>query len=214
MRAILWDLDDTLLDTAERRMDALAAAYQKCLNATTDPYALWRSRGGRTLESLGRDLLGARYGDFLEAFAESYKSHPVGPSPYPGIGATLARIAESGLQQAVVTSRGSWAATEELASCGLLSHFHSVIAFEDTDDHKPDPEPLIHALERLFIDDPRLTAYVGDTPADVTAAKAAGCRAVAATWGSMDREALLESAPDLVAGAPADVLDVLEGVKP
>ena len=89
-------------------------------------------------------------------------------------------------------------ATVELAFAHLpLGHlFDAVVGGDETERHKPDPEPLLLAAERLGAD-PAETAYVGDSPFDVRAAKAAGMHAIAVTWGRIhDRSRLEQEEPD------------------
>jgi pyrophosphatase PpaX len=67
---------------------------------------------------------------------------------------------------------------------GLEANFEVVIGAEDTERHKPDPEPILEALRRLGVE-ARDAVYVGDSPFDVRAAKAAGVHAVAVAWGGI-----------------------------
>jgi pyrophosphatase PpaX len=88
----------------------------------------------------------------------------------------------------------------------LLETFDVVVCGEDTDRHKPAPEPILLALERL---DARVedAAYVGDSPFDVAAAKAAGVYAVAVGWGGMHPdERLRAEEPDAFVRTPAELL--------
>jgi len=209
MRAILWDLDDTLLNTIDHRMRALAHAYACCVGGSVDPVALWRSQHGRTLEDLGRRLLGDGYLRFTGAYRDFYYASKSRVRPYDEIPETLAWCRASGLVLAVVTSKVSWGATDELARAGLLEHFHAVVAYDDTDAHKPDPEPVHEALDRLMIDHPADALFVGDSPADILAARNAGCRSVAALWGTLDAELLRDAAPDDIAARPLDVVALL-----
>lgn len=209
MKAVLWDLDDTLLDTLDHRMRALAHAYETCVGGSVDPVALWRSQHGRTLEDLGRRLLGEHYLRFTGAYRDYYFASRSHVRPYDGIPETLAWCREAGLLLAVVTSKISWGATDELARSGLLGHFHTVVAYDDTDTHKPDPAPVHEALDRLLVDDPADALFVGDSPADVLAARNAGCRSVAALWGTLDAELLRDAAPDRVATSPAEIVALL-----
>jgi len=106
---------------------------------------------------------------------------------------------------AVVTSKVSWGATEELEDTRLLQYFSAVVGFDDTEAHKPDPEPVHEAMQRLMLTNPREVIFVGDSPADVWAARNAGCAAIAATWGTLDAELLRDAGPDHVATHPAEV---------
>jgi pyrophosphatase PpaX len=206
MRAILWDLDDTLLETLPGRLDALAYAYEACLGSRTDPLALWRSTRGGTLEDLGRRLLGNDYLRFTKTYRDHYYGKARAILPFSGIELVLRACLDADLPMAVVTSKVAWGATEELAQAGLLCYFQAVVGFDDTDQHKPDPEPVFTALERILVDDPAEVLFVGDSPADIWAARNAGCTSIGAFWGTLDRELLADAMPDLRAETPGDVL--------
>ena len=211
MNAVLWDLDDTLLDTLPARMRALAHAYALCVGGTTDPIALWRSHRGGTLEDLGRRLVGNDYRGFTTAYRDCYYASNHDAHPYPGVVGVLEGFLRAGVPMAVVTSKVSWGATEELARAGVLGYFAAVVGFDDTERHKPDPEPLYTALDRLCIDDGGGVLVVGDSPADIWAARNAGCVAVGALWGTLDEDLLREANPDLIAATPVEVGSLREG---
>ena len=206
MRAVFWDLDDTVLNTLPGRMEALAGTYEDCLGTRPDARALWREHNGRTLEALSRELLGEDWRRFAERYRERYYAIAFDPEPFEGVVETLDALRAEGLELAVVTSKISWGATGELARMGLLERFATVVGHDDCERHKPDPEPLFVAMERMLLDDPREIAYVGDTPADVQAARAAGCHAIGALWGSLDAERVRAEAPDLAAAHPSEAL--------
>ncbi|MBK7327647.1 MAG: HAD hydrolase-like protein [Dehalococcoidia bacterium] len=149
MTAVLWDMDDTLLNTLPGRMKALAYAHEACLGWKTDPEALWRSHRGGSLEDMGRRLLPDDYMRFVNTYREHYYNLPREIDPYPGVVAVLEAFQQAEIPMAVVTSKIAWGATEELTSTGLLQYFHSVVGADDTDDHKPDPAPVYEALDRL-----------------------------------------------------------------
>ena len=87
--------------------------------------------------------------------------------------------------------------------------FEVVVGSEDTDRHKPDPAPILHALDLLGAE-PADAAYVGDSPFDLRAARAAGAHAVAVTWGGIHTEERLRAEqPDAVVHAAEELLDVL-----
>jgi pyrophosphatase PpaX len=83
------------------------------------------------------------------------------------------------------------------------------VGVEDTERHKPDPEPLFEALRRLGAR-PEEAAYVGDSPFDIRAAKAAGALAVAVGWGGIHPdERLLAEEPDALVHEPGEILDLV-----
>lgn len=211
MKAVLWDLDDTVLNTLPGRMDALRHAYSVCLGAWCDPEELWRSHRGGTLEDLGRRLLGDDYRRFTTTYRDHYygRSRPI--SAYEGVPDILQWCVERTIPLAVVTSKVAWGATEELAQADMLQYFQCVVGYDDTDLHKPDPEPIFEALDRLCVDiscaDDVL--FVGDSPADIFAARNAGCRSVAAGWATLDPELLQDAHPDHFAATPAEAFAVI-----
>jgi pyrophosphatase PpaX len=83
-----------------------------------------------------------------------------------------------------------------------------VITIEDSTRHKPHPEPLQVAMERLAAT-PAETVYIGDSPFDLQAAHAAGCDAIGVTWGVFDRDALTAESPLEIVDTPAELLRVL-----
>ena len=209
MSVILWDLDDTLLDTLAGRMHALSHAHETLLGTKVDPEALWRSHRGGTLEELGRRLLGNDYMKFATVYRERYFSLVRDVRPYQGVEPVLRTFHEAGFEMGVVTSKLSWGATEELTTAGILQYFHTIVGSDDTDTHKPDPEPIHAALDRMLADDPSAAVFIGDSPADVWAARNAGIRSIAALWGTLDSELLLDATPDFTAKTPGEVLKIL-----
>jgi pyrophosphatase PpaX len=126
-----------------------------------------------------------------------------------GMGEVLIRLAEEGRKLGVVTAKRR--STVELAFDRVpLGHlFETVVGGDETERHKPDPEPLLLAAERLGAD-PAETAYVGDSPFDVRAAKAAGMFAVAVTWGRIhDRPRLEAEEPDAIVDEAEELLALL-----
>jgi len=213
MKAILWDLDDTLLETLPGRMKALEHAYRACVGGSVDPLALWRSHRGGSLEALGERLMGADGPRFVKTYRDYYYALPRAARAFEGVTDVLDSFVHASLPMAVVTAKISWGAVDELSAAGLLGYFAAVVGADDTDLHKPHPDPIYEAMSRLVVDEPRDVMFVGDSPADVGAARNAGCMAVAATWGTLDEELLLDAGPEFVARRPADVLEVLTAAR-
>ena len=91
----------------------------------------------------------------------------------------------------------------------LAEQFEVVVGHDDTDRHKPDPDPVLAAVGKMGAE-PADAAYVGDSPFDIQAAKAAGAFAVAVSWGGIHSdETLLAEEPDAFVHAPEELLDVL-----
>jgi pyrophosphatase PpaX len=124
---------------------------------------------------------------------------------YPGVDDLLGDLTGAGATIAVVTSKRQVSADNTLRSAGLAERLPVLVAMEDTDVHKPNPEPLLLALARLGAGATECV-YIGDAVVDVQAARAAGMAAIAVTWGAGERA-------DLVAAGPLAVVDTMEELR-
>jgi len=89
----------------------------------------------------------------------------------------------------------------------LARFFDVVVGSDDVETHKPDPHPLFVAARELDVPIGRC-AYVGDSPHDMAAARAAGCVAMAALWGAFERDVVLEPGADYVLESPRGLLEI------
>ena len=107
----------------------------------------------------------------------------------------------------VVSSKGRELGLRGLRLCALESLIDSAVFLEDTAVHKPNPEPILAALDRLKRP-ADAAAYVGDSRHDMVAARAAGVRSVAALWGPAPRSELESEHPDHSAESVKDLLEI------
>jgi pyrophosphatase PpaX len=124
---------------------------------------------------------------------------------YSGAEELVADLTAFGATIGVVTSKRHLSAMHTLRAAGLDGHLPLLVAMEDTDVHKPNPEPLLLALQRLGVRAAECV-YIGDAVVDVLAARAAGMASIAVTWGAGDRA-------DLVAAGPLAVVDTMEELR-
>jgi len=127
--------------------------------------------------------------------------------PFEGTREVLAELRRRDYVIAVVSSKSRELGLRGLGLCSLEGLIDSGVFLEDTDVHKPHPEPILTALKRLNAP-ASSTAYVGDSHHDIIAARAAGVRAVAALWGPAPREQLERERPDFIAESPAALLEI------
>jgi HAD superfamily hydrolase (TIGR01549 family) len=128
----------------------------------------------------------------------------------PGAQEALARVRANHLRQGIVSSGDGRRVRQELETLGVAAFFEAVVCGGDTARRKPDPEPLVAALDRLGLD-PAEAAYVGDSPEDVQMARAASVYTVGIPGGFPNRKALAASAPDLLAPSLDAALQELLG---
>jgi pyrophosphatase PpaX len=152
--------------------------------------------------------------EHAEELLEVYKEHNDGLhetlEAFDELIALLPRLKAEGRRLGIVTAKRHRTVGLALDRFpALRDDFDVVVAHEDTDRHKPDPDPVALAIERLG-GTPSDAAYVGDSPFDIQSAKAAGAYAVAVGWGGIHPdERLLAEEPDAFVRSPEELLRVL-----
>jgi pyrophosphatase PpaX len=126
-----------------------------------------------------------------------------------GMDDVLVQLKDEGRRLGIVTAKRRQTVELAFARIPIEHLFETVVGGDETKKHKPDPEPLLLALDRLGVP-PRDAVYVGDAPFDVQAAKAAGLYSVGVTWGGIHaRERLDAEQPDALVDTPEELLGVL-----
>jgi len=206
--ALLFDLDGTLVDTIALLLASMRHAFTTCgIACPTD--AEWTAGIGTPLQTQFRDFV--RNESAIPRLVTAYRAyqhehHDALTNAYEGIPALVARLEERGHPIGIVTSKADYLAERALTWVGLIGHVDVIIGADSVTRHKPHPEPVLVALERLGA--PRETAiFVGDSPHDIASGNAAGVRTIGVAWGAFDREALAEA--DVVVGSVAELERVL-----
>jgi pyrophosphatase PpaX len=188
---VLFDLDGTVIDSGAIILASMRHAVKEVLGAEPPDELLMAAVGGPGLEA----QMHALDPDRVEELVTVYRAHnePLHDelACCAGIDDLLVRLKDEGRRLGIVTAKRR--ATVELAFnvLPLRELFETVVGGDETRAHKPDPESLLLAAERLDVD-PSTCAYVGDSPFDIRAAKAAEMYAIAVTWGGIHERAKLE----------------------
>jgi len=206
---VLFDLDGTVVDSSAIILASMRHATREVLGREYGDDELMRAVGGPGLEA----QMAAFAPDRVEELVRVYRAHnePLHDEleACDGMLDVLERLHEEGRRLGIVTAKRR--STVELAFDRVpLAHlFETVVGGDETARHKPDPQPLLLAAERLRAD-PAEAAYVGDSPFDMRAAKAAGMHAVGVTWGRIhDRTKLEAEEPDAIVDDAEELLAVL-----
>jgi len=206
---VLFDLDGTVVDSGAIILASMRHATREVLGSEHTDDELMQAVGGPGLEA----QLAVFGPDDVDELVRVYRAHnePLHDTleACAGMEDVLARLREDGRRLGVVTAKRR--STVELAFANVpVGHlFETVVGGDETEKHKPDPEPLLLAAERMGVD-PTTAAYIGDSPFDVRAAKAAGMYAVAVTWGRIhDRDRLEREEPDAIADSAEELLELV-----
>ncbi|MFN4235752.1 MAG: HAD family hydrolase [Vogesella sp.] len=214
IKAVLFDLDGTLADTARD----LGAALNRLLaeeNLPPQPYEAVRpiaSHGARGLVSLGFgiDKSHPRFEEyrlrFLEQYDHDFSSHT---TLFDGINELILALQARGLTWGIITNK-PMRFTDRLVPTLPFAVPPAVVVSGDTVGvAKPDPAPMLHAC-RLIDTDPRHCLYVGDAERDIQAGRAVGMKTVLVNWGYIaDSDDTASWQADISINEPSELLAYL-----
>ena len=211
MKAALFDFDGTLVDTTEMIYQGMRHAASTVLDRDDIPRETLLANVGQPLPRQ-MELIDAEKAELLlEAYRHHHEeNHDALIQEFPQVAVTLSRLRSAGIKVAVVTSKRR--ASVEMALKNfpdLRNVVDRFVTMEDTNEHKPHPEPLWRGLELLGGIPKEEAAYVGDSPFDVEAAKAAGVTSVAVSWGAFSEDRLRGAEPDHLVPDIESAVDVL-----
>ena len=216
-RALLLDLDGTLLDTAPDMAAALNALRRECglpelAFATVRPQV---SHGAAALVRLGfPEARDAEFEALRRRFLDLYRGALVTHTRlFPGFDAVLDSLAARAVPWGIVTNKPGWLTEPLVAALGLAARAACVVSGDTLAERKPHPAQLLHAAAVLGIE-PRACVYAGDAERDIIAGRAAGMRTVAARFGYLaPGEDPAAWQPDGIAERPDDLLDWIDGIQ-
>jgi pyrophosphatase PpaX len=200
---VLFDFDGTIVDSGAIILASFRHATRTVLEQEIPDVWLTARMGGSSL----REQMAAIAPDRVEELIRCYREHnePLHDELQccAGMLDVLDRLHAEGRRLGIVTAKRHETVELAFARLPLRDYFEVVVGAEDTERHKPDPEPILLALERLGA--PAADAvYVGDSPFDIGAARAAGVHAIGVTWGGIhpmeDADEIVSTPEELLAG--------------
>jgi phosphoglycolate phosphatase len=212
-RAVLFDFDGTLADTAPD----LAAAANVLLQRRGKP-ALpeielrpWASHGARGLIQAAFGLspadeeFVALRDEFLEVYSTVLTQRPV---LFGGMEQLLNTLEARLMPWGIVTNKAERFTHPIVAALGLSERAHTIVCGDTTPHAKPHPEPLLHAARALQLS-PENCVYVGDDERDIVAGRAAGMRTIAAAYGYCASTEPASWQADTIIYTPSELLNWL-----
>jgi pyrophosphatase PpaX len=206
---VLFDLDGTLIDSGEIILSSFRHATKTVLAREFPDEVLTAAVGGSNIHEQMRAFDEERADELVRVYREHNEPLHDDLAAFEGIERVLERLKAEGRQLGIVTAKRRKTVDLAFAILPLERFFDTVVTSEQTQHHKPHPEPVLTALERLGAE-PGEAAFIGDSPFDMGAGKAAGVFTVAVSWGKIHPvERLRETGADAVVHSPEELLDVL-----
>lgn len=198
IKAIVFDLDNTLVDFMAMKRQAIDAAIDAMLDAGLDLTreevksridAIYKERGieyQQVFDDLMFSVFQRLNHRILASGIIAYrKAREAALKPYPHVTATLMELHRSGIKLAVLTDAPSREAWLRLCHVNLHHIFSMAVTFDDTGERKPSPKPFNKALELLQVE-PHEALMIGDwAERDMVGAKAVGMRTAFAKYGDV-----------------------------
>ena len=217
LTTVLFDWDDTLVDSFPARLATLRSVFSDASIGAPSAEELFHGLQGKSLEVALAQLEAANSWrlNLFDRYRRAYwHKGPNGITLYAGIEQVLLALRARGVKLGIVTSKGRSFQLEgrttgvvvELADAGVSDLFSAVVGYEDVAKPKPHPEAVLLALKQLGAS-PEKALVVGDSAADMASGRAAGCWTCLARWGaSTYQTSVEETAPDMVVETPEELL--------
>ena len=211
-KAIVFDLDGTLLDTLADLAASTNYALRSCgmPEHSIDDVRRFVGNGVRMLmtRAVPDGESNPRFDEAFSVFRQHYMQHCLDTTcPYPGIMDALARLKEKGMMLAIVSNKMQ-VATEELRQHFFSQYIDVAIGESAAIRKKPAPDTVNEALRLLGISHDE-AIYVGDSDVDIDTARAAMMPCASVFWGFRDRQFLLNHGATRLLSSPEELLSLV-----
>lgn len=208
IKAVLFDLDGTVINTNELVIASWKHALGKHLARCPEDREIIMSFGEPLVDTA------RRYdNDNADAICRTYREYNISVHDqmirgYDGMEDTIKNLKSMGIKVGIVTSKMRETAERALRIFNLFDLMDVVVTVDDTEKHKPNPEPLLKAVKTLGLS-PENVMYVGDTNYDMLCGKNAGCSTCAVRYSMVPSEELMKYDPDYMIDKPGDIIKII-----
>ncbi len=212
-KAVIFDLDGTLLDTLEDLADSVNEMLRKfsCPERTLEEIRSFVGNGMKKLveRSVSEDFdlknLGSAYDFFRLSYARNMQNKT---EPYDGILKCLEELKENDIIT-VVTSNKNDDAVKNLCKEYFGELITLAVGAKEGVPSKPNPQMVFSAIEEIGMKNEECI-FIGDSDTDVLTAKNAGLKSIGVLWGFRDREVLEKSEADFIISSPHEIIGIIE----
>ena len=212
IKALLFDFDGTLLDTNELIIQSFQHVLEK--------HYPGRYSREEILPFLGptlTEIFTLVDPDRIEQFTTEYRAwnianHDALSSEFDGVSETMRLLKNEGFKMAIVSTKINYMVQKGLDLLDVEGVFDVVIGYDDVSKTKPDPEPILLALERLGVE-PEEAMMIGDNYHDIVGGQNAGVRTAGVAWTAKGEEFLQKYHPDYMLQHISDLIPIVKGEK-
>lgn len=209
---VIFDFDGTIANTNQVIINSWQHTYMARNGAPGDEEEIVKSFGEPLAVTMAKV-----FPDFdVDESIKIYRGYQVQHFSdmieiFPGVKESMEKLKKEGYRIAVVTSRMRNTTCEGMEAFGIEHLVDTLVSCEDTDKHKPDPEPVLKALEKLEIE-PEEAVMVGDSMFDIRCAHNAGVKAALVSWAVAvsDEERNGPEGPEYYLEEADDILDIVK----
>lgn len=201
---VVFDVDGTMVDTEEAVMFAYQTIIHKKYGRYFTQEEMLKGYGvptPQTLAKYGFTDIDAAMKDYYKYLIEGFKKCTV----FDGINEVMNELKANKIPTGIVTSRCKYEIDIDSSLQGLIANFKAIVCSDDTTLHKPNPDPLLKAIESMNAISSE-TIYIGDTKFDSMCAKSAGVKFALAVWGTNNADNI---SADYYLDKPTQLLDII-----
>jgi len=210
-KTVIFDFDGTIMDTNEMIIQSWQHTFRTVEGKERDRGEIVKTFGEPLFITIGKVLPQVPVEEGVAIYRGFLKENFLDKmTPFPGMPELIRQLKDMGYRNGLVTSRTKESTFRGLERFDLLSAFDCIVSCEDTDRHKPDPEPLHIALKKLDSHSGQ-SVMLGDSMFDILCARNAGVKSVLVGWqlAVSEEEKKGPGGPDYVIERPEELLELL-----
>lgn len=212
IKAVLFDLDGTLIDTNELILSSFKKAFKEVLDIEVPEKEITMLFGRPLVQTLGK-YSESKLEELIKTYRDYNESnHDQMCRSFDGVKEMLEELKEMGVKLGIVTSKREHLAKRGMKISGILDIMDTVITPESTEKHKPNPDPALKACELLKVN-PNEAIMVGDATYDILCGKSAGCKTIGVSYTSIPIKELQRVEPDYFVDEPMAIVEIVKELK-
>lgn len=210
-KTLLFDLDGTIINTNELIINSFLYTLEKYYPGKYNREKIIPYFGNTLYEQMVFFGDEEKADELINVYREhNLRTHDEMVLEYPNVKEVLKGFYEMGISQGIVTTKVRDTTMKGLKLFGLDEFMSSIVTYEDTELHKPNPEPILLAMKKLNAD-PKTTLMIGDTQYDIKAAQNAGIDVVGVGWSIKGKDFIKKLNPNYVIDDMLELQAIVRG---